>query len=208
MINLQTTDWGSAFQKITTAAAAGLTPDSLTLRGIWVGPLASKNALLGIDEFVASWPERDQFYEPYLEDCKYEGTTYAIPIYSAAPTVVYRSDIFTEAGLDPATPPTTWDEYKEAAAALVQRDGDEVTREGADWGLSTSIGLQQSVCPGLLPGRRHVLLLSRDLPFSCRDLHSVIPLAQASLPQSPYLLGGASADRRRAERLSSHAHRP
>ena len=143
-INLQTTDWGSAFQKITTSVAAGLTPDVMTLGGIWVGPLASKEALLEIDEYVAAWPERDQFYEAYLKDCQYEGKTYALPIYSSTPTVAYRSDFFTEAGLDPAKPPATWDEYKEAATKLVQRDGDEITREGAHWMLDTSIGLQQA----------------------------------------------------------------
>lgn len=143
-IDLQTSDWGSAFQKITTAAAAGTLPDTLTVGGIWTAPLAGKGALRAIDEYTNKWPDKAQFYEGVWKDAQYKGQTYCVPYNSDTRTVVYRSDFFQDAGLDPAKPPTTWDEYKAAAAKLVKKDGGQVVREGANWGIDTSIGLQQA----------------------------------------------------------------
>lgn len=143
-VNLQTSDWGSAFQKITTAVASGLTPDVMNIGGIWTGPLASKDALLDLDEYVANWADREQFHEAFLEDGRYEGRQYALPFGSDTRTVIYRADFVDEAEQDASSPPTTWEEYKNLAASLVVKDGDQITREGASWGLDTSIGLQQA----------------------------------------------------------------
>ncbi|MDQ3540081.1 MAG: extracellular solute-binding protein [Chloroflexota bacterium] len=143
-VELQTSDWGSAFQKITTSVATGTLPDILTVGGIWTAPLAAKGALLELDSYTAAWPDRAQYFEGAWNDCLYEGKTYAVPYSSDARTVVFRTDFMEEVGLDPAAPPTTWDEYKAAAAQLVVKDGDQITRQGADWGLDTSIGLQQA----------------------------------------------------------------
>lgn len=143
-IELQTSDWGSAFQKLTTSVATGTLPDILTVGGIWTAPLAAKGALIELDPYIQSWPDTSQYFEGAWNDAQYEGKTYVIPYSSDARTVVYRTDFLEQAGLDPETPPTTWDEYKQAASALTVRDGDNITRQGAGWGLNTSIGLQQA----------------------------------------------------------------
>lgn len=143
-VELQTSDWGSAFQKLTTSVATGTLPDILTVGGIWTAPLASKGALLELDAYVRDWPDRAEYFEGAWSDSQYEGKTYVIPYSSDARTVVYRTDFLQEAGLDPASPPSTWDDYKAAATKLVVKDGDNITRQGAGWGLDTSIGLQQA----------------------------------------------------------------
>ena len=142
-LELQTTDWGSAFQKITTAAAAGTTPDTLTVGGIWTAPLAAKGALQAIDQYTSKWADQAQFYPGIWKDAIYNGKTYCVPYNSDARTVTFRTDFFQEVGLDPKKPPTTWDEYKAAATKLVKKNGSQIAREGADWAIDTSIGLQQ-----------------------------------------------------------------
>lgn len=143
-VELQTSDWGSGFQKVLTAASSHSLPDVLTIGGIWTAPLVAKGALLPLDKYTADWPERSKYYGSIWKDCQYKGKTYAVPIYSGVPTVAYRADLFERAGLDPDTPPTTWDEYRQYAEKLVHKKGSRLVTEGADWGLDTSIGLQQT----------------------------------------------------------------
>lgn len=143
-VTLQTSDWGSGFQKVVTAAASHTLPDVLTVGGIWTAPLVAKKALRPLDPYLGQWSDKDQFYPSMLEDAAYEGKTYAVPVYADVRTVAYRKDFFTEAGLDPAKPPKSWDDYKGYAAKLVKTKGKDIVRQGADWSLDTSIGLQQA----------------------------------------------------------------
>ena len=46
------------------------------------------------------------------------GVTYGLPYVFSTPTLFYNADLFTEAGLDPDDPPTTWDEVATAATAI------------------------------------------------------------------------------------------
>lgn len=48
----------------------------------------------------------------------YDGQIYAIPWFQVALGLFYRKDFFLEAGLDPANPPRTWDEFYEYAKKL------------------------------------------------------------------------------------------
>lgn len=149
-INLQTSDWGSAFQKITTAAAAGTALDIMLIGGIWTAPLAAKGVLFDISDYVASWSDAGQYPEGVWADCTFEDGTYGVPMNLDSRTLVFRKDFFEEVGLDPAAPPETWDDYKQAAQKLVVADGNNIKRQGADWGINTSIGLQQSFAQAYL----------------------------------------------------------
>lgn len=143
-VSLQTSDWGSGFQKVLTAAASHALPDVLTIGGIWTAPLVSKGALRPLDDFTKDWADRSQYYAGMWKDCQFKGKTYAVPIYADVRAVAYRSDLFERAGLDPSKPPTNWDEYRQYAQKLVRKKGSRIVTEGADWGLDTSIGLQQA----------------------------------------------------------------
>jgi multiple sugar transport system substrate-binding protein len=53
-----------------------------------------------------------------------DGHTYAIPAKSIyAVGLHYNRDLFTQAGLDPAKPPTTWEEVRTAAKAIADKTG-------------------------------------------------------------------------------------
>lgn len=49
-----------------------------------------------------------------------EGHIFAVPFAAYAVGLVYNRDLFEQAGLDPDSPPTTWDEVREAAAAITE----------------------------------------------------------------------------------------
>ena len=47
-----------------------------------------------------------------------DGATYGIPINAYSMGLLYNRDLFAQAGLDPNSPPTTWDEVRAAAKAI------------------------------------------------------------------------------------------
>lgn len=142
-VQLQQSDWGSGFQKVVTAAASGTLVDLVMLGGVWTAPLASKNALLPLDDLLSEYSDKDAFYPGALADCAFDGKTYALPLYSDTRTAMYRKDTMEKAGADPAKLPATWDEYRALAKELSKSGGGPIAFP-ADWGIDKSVGLQQS----------------------------------------------------------------
>lgn len=140
-VSLQQSDWGSGFQKVLTAAASGTLTDLLMLGGIWTAPLAAKQALLPLDELLGDYGDLDAFYPAMLEDCRYDGKTYGLPLYSDTRTALYRKSHLEQAGLDPDRLPKSWDDYAEAARRL---GSDGPADFPVDWSQDKSVGLQQT----------------------------------------------------------------
>lgn len=63
-------------------------------------------------------------YLPNFLDLGRDGdAVYAIPHAYGTPMMYYNKDIFTQAGLDPETPPTTWAEFLEAGKTITEKTG-------------------------------------------------------------------------------------
>ncbi|MGQ4575861.1 ABC transporter substrate-binding protein [Dermabacteraceae bacterium P7006] len=138
-VELQSSDWGSAFQKITTGAASNSLPDVFAIGGIWTAPLASKGVLLDLGPKLDKWDAKGEFFSGMLEDGVYEGKQYALPFQADVRVGMYRKDLLEEAGVSAL--PTTWDEFR-AAAEKVKVKGK--VKSPIYWNLDTSIGIQQS----------------------------------------------------------------
>ncbi|MGJ6980698.1 ABC transporter substrate-binding protein [Aestuariimicrobium soli] len=138
-VEMQTSDWGSAFQKITTGAASNSLPDVFVIGGIWTAPLAAKNALLDITDRLNGWDQKDQFFEGMVTDCEYDGKLYAVPAGADVRSGIYRKDLLDAAGVSAL--PTTWDEFRAAAQKIKDHGG---VRSPIYWGLDKSIGVQQA----------------------------------------------------------------
>lgn len=136
-VTLQTSDWGSAFQKVTTSAASNSLADVFLIGGIWNAPLASKNVMLDITDRVKGWDGSRQIYPSMLSDGVYKGANYSIPVYADVRTNIGRTDLLKKAGV--SWVPRTWDEWTSAAQAM--------KAQGVScpiyFGLDKSIGLQQ-----------------------------------------------------------------
>ena len=52
------------------------------------------------------------------DNLKWKGTYYGVPMNFATLLLYYNKTIFTEAGLDPETPPATWDELEQYAEGV------------------------------------------------------------------------------------------
>jgi len=78
------------------------------------GLAASYNVLLG-DEAEAYLGD---FFPSLTAVTTFDGETYGIPLALSVAEVFYHSDLFEQAGLDPANPPTTWEDFLEAARTI------------------------------------------------------------------------------------------
>jgi sn-glycerol 3-phosphate transport system substrate-binding protein len=74
----------------------------------------------------------DNFW-PALRGNAMDGThVYGVPFQNSTPILYYNEAAFREVGLDPDHPPTTWQEWVDAAKKLTKRDGNTVTRYGLE----------------------------------------------------------------------------
>lgn len=122
-VELRQSDWGSAFQKLLTAAASGTMADVTMMGQVMTPALASKGAFLPIDDYLGGWADTDKFYPAMLKDGTYDGVSYALPVYADVRTSVYRADFLEQVGASADALPTTWDEFKGLARKLSKTEG-------------------------------------------------------------------------------------
>lgn len=91
-VTLQTSDWGSAFQKYTTAAASKQMADVVSLGAIWTAPLADKGALLDLGPYMDKWTDKDKIFPELLKDGQWDGKQYSIPYGFDLRVPVYRKE--------------------------------------------------------------------------------------------------------------------
>jgi len=79
--------------------------------------------------------DRSQVYDAFWEYNTADGQLWSMPFNNSVPVLYYNRDLFVAAGLDPDSPPTTWDEVIEYGQALTQ-DTDN-NNEIDQWGYNT-----------------------------------------------------------------------
>lgn len=62
----------------------------------------------------------DDFYPDVINSFNINGKPYGVPLYISPYVLYYNKNLFTQAGLDPNTPPTTYDEMLSMAEKLAQ----------------------------------------------------------------------------------------
>ncbi|WP_258726260.1 extracellular solute-binding protein [Cellulomonas sp. NS3] len=105
--------------------AGGTLPDVFEIPLTDAKTLVANGQLANLQDEFATLPYADQFNEELLEAGKGEdGEVYAIPaksIYGVA--LHYNRALFEQAGLDPDSPPTSWDEVREHAEQIKDATG-------------------------------------------------------------------------------------
>jgi multiple sugar transport system substrate-binding protein len=111
----------SAQQKYQTALAGGSAPDLGIVSTAYLAPLVAQDAVIPLDDFMASSPQRGEYDPKIIESAMESGggeNLYGLPFTSNNATLWYRSDWFDEAGIEP---PETWDEFYDAADELTDK---------------------------------------------------------------------------------------
>lgn len=128
--NIKVTDTVKPFGDIWTANIAAVAAGS-GMPDVIVSdrPTLPKDAADGVYTNLQEWATRDnvtreQFYDWAWDQTLYEGGTYGIPFETDVRVLFWNKQAFTEAGLDPEKPPTTWQELQEYADKLDKKNDD------------------------------------------------------------------------------------
>ncbi|MGO4335160.1 ABC transporter substrate-binding protein [Labrys sp. KB_33_2] len=128
-INVIAVPFSDLYQKVLTDWASGTNSvDAAVFAPQWMVDYVSGGYLEDIGGRVAkdkaiAWDDIAPFFRDFSSS--YGGKTYLVPLDGDFHMLYYRTDIFEKAGLKP---PTTWDEYLEAAKKLngMEVDGQKV----------------------------------------------------------------------------------
>ncbi|HEX6577406.1 MAG TPA: extracellular solute-binding protein [Jiangellaceae bacterium] len=90
--------------------AAGLVPDLAEMGTTWTPGFGEQGALAPVQE-----AEGFEYVDALVESGTVAGTTYGYPWYADVTALIYRTDVFDQAGVEP---PATWDEIRSVGDAI------------------------------------------------------------------------------------------
>ncbi|MFK5925762.1 MAG: ABC transporter substrate-binding protein [Desulfuromusa sp.] len=128
-------NYSDTMTKAMTALKGGTPPDLSVILSTEIFTLIDNDAILAYDDLVTSSADKQwlkSFYPALMENSRTGGKTWSIPFQRSTIVMYYNKDAFRKAGLDPNSPPATWDELVAAGKKLTTKDASgKVTQ----WGL-------------------------------------------------------------------------
>lgn len=122
---------GSYYEQLLIQVASGAGPDVLTVNPNNIGELLAGGYILPLDDYIEASGLRDAIVPGGWDSLSVDGATYALPITGRTLELIYNACHFEEAGI--SAPPTTPEEFLEAARLLTVRDDSgRVVRYGAN----------------------------------------------------------------------------
>lgn len=120
--------------KALTASRGGKPPQLSVILSVDMFTLIDEDVIIPFDDLAETAEDKEwlnSFYPAFMENSMTGGMTYGIPFQRSTPVLYWNKEAFADAGLDPETPPTTWEETVEMGKKLVQKDDSgNVTRWG------------------------------------------------------------------------------
>jgi multiple sugar transport system substrate-binding protein len=128
-IEYQTVAFGELLNRITTGQLGGDAPDVYHFYNLWLPEFAMSQLLATPPDDVLSDIQAG-YAEGTISGASFGGDLWGYPTEVNVWQLLYNRQMLADAGIE--TPPATWDELREVAAQLTQRDGDEVTIGGLE----------------------------------------------------------------------------
>jgi ABC-type glycerol-3-phosphate transport system substrate-binding protein len=143
-ISVEPEEYNWTAPTFTAALAAGTLPDVFTIPFTDGKGLIAAHQVVDIDARIRDLGYADKFNPNVLVNGQdAEGKIYAVPTAAYGMSLTYNRTLFTQAGLDPDKPPTTWDEVRAAAKTIAEKTGvagyaTMATENTGGWQLTTS----------------------------------------------------------------------
>ena len=119
-MELERQQWTGIVEKLTTALSGSDAPDIVEFGNTQAQTFEAAGAVIDLTD-RAEELGGDDFLQSLLEAGTYDGSLYAVPYYAGARVVIYRKDLFEEAGIEI---PTTLEELVAAGEALKEANAD------------------------------------------------------------------------------------
>jgi N,N'-diacetylchitobiose transport system substrate-binding protein len=107
-VNVEIQQWGDIGTKLDTAYGGSNPPDVVELGNTLVAKYAAAGALEDISGKKSSFDNSGTWLQSLTDSCTVNGKLYCVPYYAGSRAIIYRTDLFTAAGI--AAPPTSMDE--------------------------------------------------------------------------------------------------
>ncbi|HEY0639746.1 MAG TPA: sugar ABC transporter substrate-binding protein [Pseudonocardiaceae bacterium] len=114
-VNIQFVPWSAAKDKFTAAVGGGETPDVAEVGTTWTPEFGEAGILTDLTDKVKGSEVGDDLVASLQTAAEVDGKLYGMPWYAGVRSVLYRTDVFEELGLEP---PTNWQEWLTVAQAI------------------------------------------------------------------------------------------
>jgi multiple sugar transport system substrate-binding protein len=109
--------------KLIAAIRSNTAPDVSWVHADFLGQLIGAEALYPMEHFIEgadglSEDELGDIFPALLDAVRYRDSLYAMPMEATLLALFYNRDLFRAAGLEPDSPPATWDELRRYTTAL------------------------------------------------------------------------------------------
>jgi len=139
--NFELIPYDQQVSKFLAALNAGTAPDVYSLDLVQFPYFISIGAFTDISDIYKEMSFKNSLPEGMKPVGSKDGKIYALPYELDVSTILYNKNMFREAGLDPESPPETWDEFLVASKALTKDfDGDGIIDQWAFSELGTDAG--------------------------------------------------------------------
>lgn len=109
--------YGEMKRKLLTRIGGNDPPDVAAIDQIWLGEFIDSGRLMPLDS-LASTVGIDDYIDAFVTPVRQGNHLYGFPITTDVRGMYWNRDLFEDAGLDPETPPETWEELREMATRL------------------------------------------------------------------------------------------
>ncbi len=107
-------------RRLMAAVAAGEPPQLVNLDTEFALMMAQQGALVELTAMVTP-EQRDRYYPNLWRAAGYDEGVFAVPWYVSTRVVMFHKPLLREAGLDPESPPTSWEELDRQALQVSRR---------------------------------------------------------------------------------------
>jgi N,N'-diacetylchitobiose transport system substrate-binding protein len=100
-VNVEIQQWGDVGTKLDTAFAGSTPPDVMELGNTLVAKYAAAGALQDITSNKSGYENSGTWLQSLTDSCTLSGKLYCVPYYAGSRAVIYRTDQFAAAGVQP-----------------------------------------------------------------------------------------------------------
>lgn len=206
-VEYQECPYGDDFEtKLNTGFASGTAPDIINFTMASMGTRVPLGQYAALDEYVDNWEGRDDFMENALKLGSINDKTYGIAVFPDPRMLAYNKELFEEAGLDPDTPPATWEEMLEDHKKLIKKDdsgnvvqsGFAMPTSGTSMQHYMSIFIEENGVKNLVDEDNDEILCNTDKAVEAVEFMKevadagVIPFDCSNSEQDPFGMGTAA----------------